>query len=118
MDTSLQLDLQLRSTTRASVTEEKVKLDLDVDTYNYLRTPATFCPRILVALVMPADEPDWVYQSPEHLAIRHCAYWLALEGFPQVETRHATRIEIPVVNLFSAEVVQDILGRLAERKKT
>ena len=35
-DTSVQVDLQLRSTTRASVTETEVKLDLDVETYNRL----------------------------------------------------------------------------------
>jgi len=42
-----------------------VKLDLDVDTHNYLRTAPAFCPRILVVLVMPADESEWVKQSPE-----------------------------------------------------
>ncbi len=56
LDTSVQVDLQLRSTTRASVTGTEVKVDLDVQTYHYLRTQETFCPRILVVLVMPAEE--------------------------------------------------------------
>jgi Domain of unknown function (DUF4365) len=115
-DTSVQLDLQLRSTTRASMTETEVKLDLDVRTYNYLRTPETFCPRILVALVMPADEAEWVNQSPDELAIRHCAYWLSLHGHAETSARSTIRIGIPLASLFSVEAVLTIMQRLQERK--
>jgi len=51
-DVSVQLDLQLRSTTRANLTESAVAYDLNVDTYNDLRIPGA-CPRILVVLVLP-----------------------------------------------------------------
>jgi hypothetical protein len=115
-DTSLQVDLQLRSTTRASVTETGIKLDLDVETYNDLRTPGGFCPRLLVALVMPADEAEWMNQSAYELAIRHCAYWLSLHGSAQTSARSMIRITIPLTNVFSVEAVQAIMQRLQEGK--
>jgi Domain of unknown function (DUF4365) len=116
MDTSVQVDLQLRSTARASVTETEIKLDLDVETYDYLRTPETFCPRILVVLVMPAEETEWVNQSPDELAIRHCAYWLSLHNHAETSARSTIRIRIPLTCLFSVEAVHAIMHRLQERK--
>jgi uncharacterized protein DUF4365 len=115
-DTSVQVDLQLRSTTRASVTETEVKLDLDVETYNDLRTPETFCPRILVVLIMPGEEAEWVNQTPDELAIRHCAYWLSLHGYAETSARSTIRIGIPHTNLFSVEAIRAIMQRLHERK--
>ena len=116
LDTSLQVDLQLRSTTRATVTETDVKLDLDVETYNFLRTPETFCPRVLVVLVMPAEEAEWVNQSPEELALRHCAYWLSLHDYAESSARSTIRVGIPLTSLFSVEAVHTIMQRIEERK--
>jgi hypothetical protein len=113
-DVSVQLDLQLRSTTRASLTETAVAYDLDVDTYNALRMSGS-CPRILVVLVLPEDEAEWVRQSPDELAIRRCAYWLSLEGFPPTEATRSIRVNIPLGNAFSAEAVRALLQRARER---
>jgi hypothetical protein len=115
-DTSVQVDLQLRSTTRAGVTETEVMLDLDVETYNDLRTPETFCPRLLVVLVMPDEEAEWVSQSSDELAIRHCAYWLSLHGYAETSARSTIRIGIPLINRFSVEAVLTIMQRLQEGK--
>jgi hypothetical protein len=115
LDTSLQLDLQLRNTTRASITEEEVKLDLDVETYNYLRTRDSFWPRVLVVLVMPAEEAHWVNQSPDELAIRHCAYWLSLRGYPDTPVRCSIRVGSPLASLFSVEAINARMERIQER---
>jgi hypothetical protein len=116
-DTSVQLDLQLKSTTRASVTASEALYDLEVDAFNYLRNPAAFCPRILLVLVLPADEVDWLSQSPEELVIRHCAYWRSLKGFPATAATKTTRVVIPLANVFSVEAVQTLLQRVKERRE-
>ena len=116
-DTSFQLDLQLKSTTRANVTESDVRYDLEVDTYEYLRTPDTFCPRILVVLVLPAAEDEWLSQSHNELAIRHCAYWLSLKGYPATTATSTVRLAIPLANAFSMQAVQDLLRRIKERRE-
>ena len=50
----------VRSVAMAHVTDSEVKVDLDVDTYNYLRRAGVFCPRILVVLVMPVVDSQSV----------------------------------------------------------
>jgi hypothetical protein len=116
-DSSVQIDLQLRGTTRANLTESEVKVDLDVDTYNYLRNPRVFCPRILVVLVLPVDEGQWLNQSVEELAIRNCAYWRWLDGFPSTTATSSVRVTIPATNVFSVEAVHTLLQEVQQRKQ-
>src|SRR5438128_612267 len=78
LDIGPQLDVQLRSTMRAEVRDEVIVYDLDVRTYNLLRTESSDRPRILVLLVLPADEAQWLSQSVEELVLRRCAYWMSL----------------------------------------
>jgi hypothetical protein len=65
-DAGIQIDLQLKSTTRASVTDAAVIYDLEVQAYNDLRSEDCPCPRILVVLVMPLDEMQWLRQLPRN----------------------------------------------------
>src|SRR4051812_9707335 len=77
-DVSGQLDLQVKSTTRANVGATHVAYDLEVKNYDNLREGGDNCPRILLVLVLPEEETQWLSQSPEELILRHCAYWLSL----------------------------------------
>ena len=67
-------------------------------------------------LIMPEDEAEWVIQSPDELAIRHCAYWLSLHSCAETSSRSTTRIGIPLTNVFSVESVRTIMQRTQERK--
>jgi hypothetical protein len=116
LDSSVQVDLQLRSTTRAHKTDSEIKIDLDVDTYNYLRNLDVFCPRLLIVLVMPVDESQWLEQSVNELTLRHCAYWLSLSGQPSTTAISSIRVGIPLTNVFSVEAVRSLLQRIRERK--
>jgi hypothetical protein len=79
-DSGPQLDLQLKSTTRAHVQGSEVIYDLEVRAYNLLRQEPCNHPRILVLLVLPEDETQWLTQSVEELVLRRCAYWMSLSG--------------------------------------
>src|SRR6266851_1720211 len=57
-ETGYQLDIQLRSTTAASVAEDHVHYDLKVKTYNDLRPVQIFVPRLLVVYVLPENEAE------------------------------------------------------------
>jgi hypothetical protein len=115
-DASGQVDLQVKSTKRAAVGAAEVFYDLDVKNYDDLREPGDNCPRLLVVLVLPEDEVQWLSQSPEELVLRHCAYWVSLEGAPPTTATTTVRIAIPRGNVFSVEAVQTMLERLRERK--
>jgi hypothetical protein len=112
-DAGVQLDLQLRSTTRANVSESEVKYDLDVRTYEFLRAERPV-PRILVVLVLPEDEGQWLSQSPEELVIRHCAFWCSLRGATPTSASSSIRITIPRGQVFGVQAAQTLMSRLAQ----
>src|SRR5262245_6392194 len=68
-DTGVQVDLQLKSTTRAGMTDGEVTYDLEVEEYNDLRTVSRGGPRILVLLVLPDNESEWLNQSVAELCL-------------------------------------------------
>jgi hypothetical protein len=114
-DASAQVDIQVRSTTRANVSETQVIHDLDVTTYDDLRDPGVVCPRILVLLVLPVDEAQWLSQSTEELILRKCAYRLSLKGMAATRSTSTVRIGLPVTHVFSVEALQAILQRVQGR---
>jgi Domain of unknown function (DUF4365) len=116
-DSSVQIDLQLKSTTRANVSATAVTYDLEVDTYNYLRSASAGCPRILVVYIMPEDEGEWLSQSPEELSLRHCAYWLSLEGAPATTAISSIRLSLPLTNVFSVDAVRALLKQAMQRRQ-
>jgi hypothetical protein len=111
-DARVQLDLQLRSTTRANVTDTQVSYDLDARTYEYLRQRLPI-PCILVLLILPEDEEQWLSQSVEELIVRHCAYWISLEGAEPTTATSSIRITIPRTQV-SVEAVRAIMDRLVQ----
>jgi Domain of unknown function (DUF4365) len=115
-DVGGQLDLQLKSTTRARVNDSEVRFDLETKTYDDLRETGDNVPRILVVLLMPPDESQWISQSPEELVLRRGAYWLSLEGYPPTTASKTVRITIPRSNVFSVQAVLALMASLRERR--
>ncbi len=112
LDTRLQVDLQLRSTTRAIASDQDVSYDLDVDTYNFLREVSLIrC--LLVLLVLPDEEGQWLTQTPEELLIRRCAYWVSLRQALPTRSVASIRIRIPRRQVFSPLAIGEILQRLS-----
>jgi hypothetical protein len=114
-DVSGQFDVQVKSTTRASVTENEVRYDLEVKNYDDLREPGDNCPRILVVVVLSEEQAQWLSQSVEELILRHCAYWISLEGYPATTATTTVRIAILRSAVFSVEAIRTILVGLRER---
>jgi hypothetical protein len=113
-DAGVLLDLQLRSTTRAAEGPAQVAYDIDVRTYDFLRTAPPMCPRLLVVLVLPDDEAEWLSQSVDELILRRCAYWYSLRGAAATTATSSVRLFIPREQVFSAEALQGFLRRLTE----
>jgi hypothetical protein len=112
-DAGVQLDLQLRSTTRALVSDTQVSYDLDVRTYENLRGERPV-PRLLVLLVLPPEEGQWLTQSPEELVVRRCAYWFSLREAAPTVASSSVRIVIPRTQVFSVSAVQTLLSQLTQ----
>jgi hypothetical protein len=111
------LDIQLKCTTGASVSNTHVTYDLEVKAYIDLCMPGVYCPRILVVMVLPRDESLWLDQTEESLTLRSCAYWISLLGRKPTRAKKTIRIAIPRSQVFSVTALRAILDDLQRRRK-
>jgi hypothetical protein len=116
-DVGPHIDLQLKSTTRANLVDTHLNYDLPVLNYDDLREADPPTSRLLVVLLLPDDESQWLSQSPEELTLRHCAYWMSLVGLPPTASRSTVRVSIPLANIFSPEAVRDMMQQMTERRE-
>jgi hypothetical protein len=106
------LDLQLKASSKPRpVTDGLLSWSLKRSHFENLRRRAQV-PHILVTLVLPEDEDEWMAQSAHQLSMRRCAYWVHLLGEPPIPTsQQSTTIRIPESQLFSPAVLLALLER-------
>jgi hypothetical protein len=112
IESGFRIDVQARSTTQVRQGKADIRYDLDVATYETLRYPAAGCPRLLVVLLLPEEENDWLAQSEQELILRHAAYWISLKGQKVTSNRRSVRLTIPQANLFTVQTVQAMMSRI------
>jgi len=106
------LDIQAKSTTLAGTHGPFIRYDLEVKNYNDLQLVTKGTPRILVVLVLPSAEADWISQTEKELVLQHCAYWFSLKGREPTSNRRTVRLQIPRANMFSVEALRVIMDRI------
>ncbi len=111
-ETGYKLDVQAKSTTLSRVSNTEVRYDLEVAGYNALRHPAPGCPRILVVLVLPEHEAEWLAQTEEGLTVRRCAYWVSLKGQGPTANRRSVRVVLRRANAFTASALRGIMNAI------
>jgi hypothetical protein len=107
-ESGYKLDVQAKSTT-SDLARADVVYDIDVTAYEDLRSPLVGCPRILVVLILPADEDLWTTQTSDELVLRHSAYWLSLYDRPATSNRRTVRLKIPRDQLFSVDALRRLM---------
>jgi len=86
-ETGHKLDIQAKSTTVAAAVPDEIVYDLEVDAHDRLRRLKPGTPRILVLLVLPNDEKDWISQSEDQLSLRGAPTGCRLKGCRGRRTR-------------------------------
>ena len=109
---AVQLDLQVKSTTRPTIRAGQLLYDLEVKNYDHLRLASPMCPRLLVVVVMPGDESHWLSQSPEECPSGTAQYWLWLGEAAATTATTTVRVALPLTNVFSVSARQEMVGRL------
>ncbi len=107
------IDFQAKATSQDILRESHLAFPLPIKNYNDLKE-STRTPRILIVVLMPGEETQWLKQTNDELCLRHCAYWLSVEGQPDVPNTSSVTVRIPVANMFSSEQLTDLM-RKAER---
>jgi hypothetical protein len=115
-ETGFKLDMQAKSTAAQDLTDTHVRYDLSVKNYDDLCDPEVGTPRILVLLVLPRDEGQWLEQTEEHLILRRAAYWLSLRGQERTANQKTIRVLIPRSNLFTPETLRLLMEKVRKEE--
>ena len=108
------LDVQIKSTTTATIENESVVYDLDADAYNDLCVAKICVPRILVLYAVPKSFSAQFEQDEAHLLLGGCSYWQSLRGCEPTANQSKKRVRIPRHNVFSELGLRTIMDRIRE----
>jgi hypothetical protein len=105
--------LQLKATTRASLSpgDTSFSLPLPIKNYNDLRARSSI-PTLLVVALLPRDTGAWLLMTHEQLVLRGCLYWRSLQGEPDSNNTDSVTVRVPTAQAFTPAALTGILERL------
>ena len=105
------IDFQAKATSQDVLRDGSVRFPLPMNNYNDLRRRDTV-PHILIVLLMPKDDADWLNQTSEELTMRRCAYWMSLEGMSESPNVSTVTVRVPVSQPFDSAQLRDMMNRV------
>jgi hypothetical protein len=78
--------------------------------FHDLRQAHTLYPKLLVVVLLPEDESEWVHLREDALELRRCGYWMSLAG------AEARTVVIPRENVFDGRSLKRLMD-LARRRE-
>ncbi|BBJ39645.1 hypothetical protein SSPO_023630 [Streptomyces antimycoticus] len=67
--------------------------------------------KILVVMIVPRSQEDWLRAGHDRLSLRHCCYWINLAGHP-ITGRRRTTVRIPTSRVFDDRTLCEIMTRV------
>ncbi|GAA1127497.1 DUF4365 domain-containing protein [Streptomyces iranensis] len=67
--------------------------------------------KILVVMIVPRGQEDWLRAGHDRLSLRHCCYWINLAGHA-VTGRRRTTVRIPTSRIFDDRALCEIMTRV------
>jgi Domain of unknown function (DUF4365) len=110
------IELQVKCTSARVTRGEHLVYALKRKNYDDLRLADPIVPRILVVVLVPTDESEWLRQTEEELSLRYCAYWTSLRGMEETKNRGRVTIHVPRANIFSVEGLRDLMKQAARKE--
>jgi Domain of unknown function (DUF4365) len=77
----------------------------------YLSRPDPTVKRILVVMILPKDIRRWIRADKQQLELRHCCYWVNLEG-QQPSGESKTTVKVPAGQIFDDVALCNIMKRI------
>lgn len=105
------IDFQAKATKNWKLSPNEVVYTMEVKAYNDLiersaQPEAT--PLLLILLLLPQDESQWVKFSEHTTLLKRCCYWQKLSGTPTANAKKVS-IQINRTNHFTAEALKQLL---------
>ena len=110
------IDLQLKCSARELVRGDEVIYPLDLKNYNELKIGEVLVPRLLVIVLIPSSEEEWIRQTESELSMRRCGYWLSLLGMPETTNATNVTVRLPRANRFDVAALRELMGRSARKE--
>ncbi|MBK1700236.1 DUF4365 domain-containing protein [Thiococcus pfennigii] len=107
------IEFQAKATARDLVGDEVVTFPLPVKNYDELRADV-IVPRLLILVVLPEREEDWLTHTEDALILRHCGYWHSLAGAPERENTTTVTIHLPREQRFDPAALQALMRRVGQ----
>lgn len=107
------IDFQAKATTQSLLRGESIHFPLPVKNYDDLRAD-TLVPRLLIVLLMPRDDSDWLTQNDDELCLHRCSYWLSLADMPARSNTSSVTVQIPSANIFDRAQLEDLMANAAD----
>jgi hypothetical protein len=109
-----QINIQAKCERSGLATKAPIPYALDLETYDNLRDPLVVSPRILVLVLVPEHESEWLAQSEKELIMSHCGYWLSLKGLPASKNETSQTVYLPRTNIFTPAVLQEMMMKTGD----
>jgi hypothetical protein len=114
------LELQLKATYQVAdtrQTDNDFPFTLSQKNYNDLRIPIAdlVAPRLLVVLLMPRIDADWLLHGDHLMTLKHAAYWFKLQDADPIDTTTKT-VRIPWSNEFTSVKLDQFMRHIAVHK--
>lgn len=107
------IEFQAKATARDPVGDEVVTFPLPVKNYDELRADV-IVPRLLILVVLPEREEDWLTHTEDELILRHCGYWHSLAGAPERENTTTVTVHLPREQRFDPAALQALMRRVGQ----
>lgn len=116
-DGGITVDVQLKATAVPSYGHSGLQFDLDVKTYDKLRTDRN-SPGYLVVAVLPDEGVAWIDHRGNHMRMHRLAYWLDITGMPPTLNQATISLTIPLANRVTEEALVAIMTDARRRLMT
>jgi len=113
-DGGITVDIQLKATSVPDMDEEFLRFDLDVKTYNKLRTDRS-SPGYLLVAVLPPQRTSWLGIRKDHIRLNRAAYYLEITGMPGTGNSATIRLNIPLSNKLTEAALKSIMAEARRR---
>jgi hypothetical protein len=90
---------------------DHIAFPLPIKNYDDLRVE-TITARILIVLVMPENEVEWLECSQDALSLRRCAYWHTLLREPETINSTTITVYLPRSQMFTRGSLAAMMRRI------
>lgn len=112
------IDFQLKATSRPRVISGCLIHDLDVRTYDLLRSKNRSAGTALSLVVVGGDTSSWHDMDDSKTTLACAAYYLPLMGMPESANKQTVRLRVPLSNLLTPGAMRDLMEKEAARWST